>query len=524
MNYLIKNSIIMAFFAVFYMVSCTDHFETLNTPPTSVTDPQPGQVFSHAVRGSVIQSSNDYWKTHTMVYGAWAQQWAVSDRLHSTPYYVPMFDFHDTDWWSWHYQNLKNLEQVKLLLLDSVEGDDAENDPEIRSRLAITNIYQVYIWERLTGLFGDVPFSEAVQGIDLNTTPSYDRQEDIYPELLTILNNNLDRITDGDFTFGQQDFFYNGDLEMWRKFANSLKLRIGMRLKYAAPQLAQEAVTQAMNSQLISGNDESAEIGTTAGGAPAAQVHPLLNIYRSPAGKAIMGETYISTLVDKDDPRLPIIADPTVNSQDNPPLEWRGAPHGMTAQEADDVQNNLNDYSFPSTTGFVSEDVARPVAVLQYPEVAYLQAEAALEGWGADPSEAENFYQNGIRAALSMYPFEFDEATIDAYILEEGQLSGSDEEMLEQIMTQKWLYFIEDGMQAYLDWRRTGYPVLHPGNAPANNNTIPVRAIYHRDEQGLNSSNYNAVIQRQGPDEYGTRMWLVREEIERDSYNSPNRP
>ena len=497
--------LLMVLSAMLIMVSCTDDFEKLNTPPTSVTSIDAGLLLSSVQRNMIYDSSNDYWKTNLMQYGAWTQHWGVPDQNQGSANYEPMQAWYDNDW-NWHFTMLKELSQIEELLINSVEDGNRDN-PEIRSKLAISKIMNVYIAERLTALVGDMPYSETARGLEGNTTPVYDAQENLYPALLDSLDLYIGKLNSNDFTYGSADFFYGGDTDQWVKFGNSLKLRIGMRLKYANPSVAQTAVTEAMNSPLLSNNDDSAVVPTQADGAAAAQVHPVLNIYRTPAGKALIGETLINMLQDKNDPRLTLIAEPTANSKENPPLEYRGLPHGMTSAEYDQIV--VADYSYPSSSIFVNENLARPMKVFMYHEVEFLKAEAALEGWGATPGEAQGFLQNAIQAELSRFPYEVPQGDIDTYIAAEGVLSGTLEEQYEQIMTQKWLSLFDQEMQAYLEWRRSGYPQLDPGNNEGQTNgNIPRRGLYAQEEQSLNRENYEAVIARQGPDELMTRIWI----------------
>ncbi|WP_340105985.1 SusD/RagB family nutrient-binding outer membrane lipoprotein [Rhodohalobacter sp. 8-1] len=501
----IDKVLLMVLSAMLIMVSCTEDFEELNTPPSSVTSIDPGLQLSYVQRGMIYDSENNYWKTNTMQYGAWVQHWGVPDQNQASANYIPMQDWFNSDW-NWHYELLKELSQIETLLLNSVEDRNKDN-PEIRSKLAISKILNVYIAERLTALVGDVPYSEAVTGLSGNTTPVYDPQEELYPALLDTLDLYIGKLNSNDFTYGSADFFYGGDTDQWMKFGNSLKLRIGMRMKYSNPSAAEAAVTDAMNSPLLSSNDDSAVVPTSAGGASDFQVHPILAIFRTLAGKSMLGETLINTLQDKNDPRLTLIAEPTANSKENPPLEYRGLPHGMTPAEYDQIV--VGDYSYPSSSIFVNEDLARPMKVFMYHEVEFLKAEAALEGWGATPAEAQGFLQSAIQAELSRFPYEVPQADIDTYIASEGVLSGTTEEQLEQIMTQKWLALFDQEMQSYIEWRRTGYPLLDPGNNQGvTNGNIPRRGLYAQDEQSLNSENYQAVLTSQGPDELMTRIWI----------------
>src|SRR5690606_29701424 len=121
-----------------------------------------------------------------------------------------------------------------------------------------------------------------------------------------------------------------------------------------------------------------------------------------------------------------------------------------------------------------------PYLIMTYSDLCFYKAEAALLGWaGLSLGDAEQFYQEGIRAAMEVEPYEIPAADIDSYLTREGILSGSEEEQLEQIMNQKWISLFMRHYESYAEWRRTGYPQLTPGpNQGVTEGAIPRRAVY----------------------------------------------
>jgi len=170
-----------------------------------------------------------------------------------------------------------------------------------------------------------------------------------------------------------------------------------------------------------------------------------------------------------------------------------------------------DDYSTASMTTYFNKTLATPIPayVFTYADVCFFKAEAALMGWGATPAEAEKFYQDGIRAAMAMQPYNI--TTIpQAYIDAEFSLAGlTSEKQLEKIMTQKWILLFGRDYEAYAEWRRTGYPVLTPGpNQGSTNGTIPRRAVYSSLEALLNTDNYKAAVSGlSNGDSYLSKVW-----------------
>lgn len=493
--------------------SCTDALEELNEPPTSVTSINPNFVFS------AVQKDDSFYQSGWVLYlqyGCWVQHFGDADRGFTTSHYQSITSY-DNGFFQGNYSLLGELTQIKTDLLAGLE-----DDPEGRTKLAIADIMAIKIWERTTALVGDIPFSEAVQGVeDPNTLPAYDPQSEIYPQLITMLDDAISRITDGDITYGSADFYYGGDLDQWRKFGNSLKLKIGMRMKHANPSLAQQVVTEAMNSDLLASNADNAEVVTFSNNGQGANAHPILSLYRprvgGESGKPFIGEALIETLKAKNDPRLEVIAEPTQTSKDafaesgDPAvLEYTGLMPALSFEQYDNV--SLSDYSYPSFDVMISEEVARPAVTMSYAEISFLKAEAALEGWGATEAQAEQFYQDGIRAALTMnvYGDFISEEQVEAYMTsEEASLTGTQEEKLEKIAVQRWIALFDRTYEAFFEWRRTGYPQLDPGENPGETNgQIPRRGKYSTTEAALNKSNYDAAVSRQGPDTFLNRIWI----------------
>ncbi|GAB3035136.1 SusD/RagB family nutrient-binding outer membrane lipoprotein [Spirosoma pulveris] len=475
---------------------CTDDFEKINTPPTSVTTIDPGLVLSKVQRDAAFSEGFEYPNNQ---FGSWVQQWAGGVLISSSRYVQQA----DTDLWASHYVYLRNISQIRNQLLKGLE-----NDPKGRTKIAIARIVEISIWQRLTDLFGDVPYSQSALGVEnVNNQPVFDTQEAIYKSLITELDAAIAKLTVGDESYGNADFYYKGDVAKWKKYGNSLKLRLGMRIRYANPTLAQKTVTEAMGQPLLESNADNAVIPTY-NDATNANVHPVLNhwLAGSPDLK-YLADTFVNQLVATSDPRLPALVQPTVNSVKAGKPAYKGI--GVALTDALLKTIIKDDYSTASQTTFFNKaySPAIPCAHMTFADVSFYKSEAALEGWGATTDQAEKFYQDGVKAAMAMAPYNV--TAIPATYTELSFMGLTKEQKLEKIGTQKWIQLFGRSYEAFIEWRRMGYPKLTPGpNAGSTNGQIPRRSVYSTQEALLNKANYDAAVARfSSGDSYLSKVW-----------------
>lgn len=481
-------------------LSCTKDFEKLNTSPVSSELLDPGILITGAQKDGGFSQGNE---GVNIQFGSWAQHWASGNvGVAKTSRYIQQ---PDNGTWTSHYSIIRNLAQIRNKLLLG-----KETDPDGRSKLAIARVMEIATWERLTAIYGDIPFSESALSEDkVVPSPKYDEQQKIYSALIDQLDKAIAGITAGDKSYGVADLYFAGDLTKWKKYANSLKLQIGLRIKKANPVLAQKVVTEAMGASLMASNAESAAVQTVT--SLPANYHPTLNQYTAGSPDLqYLAKAFVDKLNALKDPRLTLLVAPTANSVKTVPqvLVYRGLDVALTDNDLAAVVRA--DYSLASLITYFNRSIASPIPVFvfTYADVCFLKAEAALEGWGATPAQAVTFYSDGVKAALAMAPYNI--TTVPAGYLPELNLSGTKNEQLEKIMNQRWISLFARSYDAYLEWRRTGYPVLMPGkNAGTTNGSIPRRSAYPSDEAILNPDNYKAAVSRlTGGDSYTSRTWL----------------
>jgi hypothetical protein len=478
--------------------SCTKDFDKINTPPTSVTVIDPVLIFSRVLRDGTFAEGGELPNNK---FGSWAQHWAGGQVVPVSRY----LESSEDAIWEAHYALIKDLKQI------SFELRGKEADPSGRSKLAIAKIYEISIWQRMTDMFGDIPYSQVTKTTDaVQVTPVFDTQESIYTSLIADLNTAMAQLTDGDESYGTADFFYSGNISRWRKFANSLKLRLGLRIRYANPALARTTVEAAMgqSAQLFAANTDNAAVPTFNNAQPV-NANPMLRQFLTGSSDLrYLAAALVNKLKEYNDPRLPLLAQPTVNSVRAGAPAYVGLGVALTdAQLGQVIRDNYSTASL--STWFSSSFTPIPAYALTYSEVSFFKAEAALLGWGATAADAETFFKAGVAAAFQLPPYSI--TTVPAaYTSSALAFTGlTDAQKMDKIMSQKWIHLFGRNFEAFAEWRRTGYPVLVPGSNPGSTGgVIPRRAIYSTREAQLNNANYQIAVSRlSNGDSFLSKVW-----------------
>ncbi len=300
----------------------------------------------------------------------------------------------------------------------------------------------------------------------------------------------------------------------WKKFGNTLLLRMAMRLTKVDPATAQAWVKK-VAGQTMQSNDDNAIVQHQDGN-NVTQNRDAWSIYGQDSADLKLCSTYINFLKDNNDPRLPVVSW-IFATEDRDPADQVGLPPGFivggTRPQFDITKQpgypalGMEGYSRLSDI-ILNNDA--PDLILTYAESEFLLADAAKR-WGIG-GDAETHYNNGVLAAITQLAAYGDDATIsddDAQAYLDAH-PYNDADGLNQINTQFWASTIMNEYEAWNNWRRTGYPVLTPTNYPGNvtGGTIPRRLEYPPSQKVNNGVNYNAAVARlKGGDQLTSRMW-----------------
>ncbi|HEX6132575.1 MAG TPA: SusD/RagB family nutrient-binding outer membrane lipoprotein [Longimicrobiales bacterium] len=346
-------------------------------------------------------------------------------------------------------------------------------------------IWRSWLFHLVTDLWGDVPYTEALAGRD-NTTPVYDPQATIYAGLLNDLEAGAALLDPAEAGFGDGDILYGDDMVKWERFANSLRMRLAMRMVNSDPATAQAEFVAAYNAGGFQSNADNAMLVWP--GSP--YENPLYENYLGRDDHSMSG-ALVDTLLSLNDPRLELYAEPAAADG-----QYRGHYNGY-----DDPPLPIGNYSRIGDF-WRADGAATPTAIMTYAEVLFLQAEAAQRGWiAANPA---TLYVEAIRASMNQYdawgaPANAPtDAEITAY-LANPEVVYNPLTALDQIHLQLWIALYANANETFSHWRRTGTPQLTPGpDLITQGGVIPIRFSYPGGEQSFNSANLDAAVARQG--------------------------
>ena len=351
-------------------------------------------------------------------------------------------------------------------LMDMKERENKAAASGSQAYVGVSKLLQAHAFSVITDMFGDVPFSEALQG-RTNITPAYDKQENIYPALITMIDEGLTALSVGTETISG-DVVYGGDVAKWKKYGNSLKLRLLNHLSSRQPNAAANFL--ASNPSLIETSVDDAKV---AFGSVAANANP---IYQFDVLSGRSDQAVSSTIVDKmkalSDPRVGVYFEPVANNV----LGLKGQYLG-NAPGNDEEDSKKNRYS---RVGSAYASIKAPVVLLSAAEVNFIKAEVYHR---ASDSRVQAAYQAAITqdfAALGL------SSSAAAYLANANVAYNG---TLQRIMEQKWITMFQASYESWVDWRRTGYPALTPAANNTTSNVIPRNLPYPDVEINSNRAN-----------------------------------
>lgn len=503
--------------AALLLPACESGFEDMQTDPTQAGAMTPDFLFT-TVELATTGTGYMQWRNNLIYPSAMMQQmshtWWSGDKYTENQQWM-------TALWGTYYGQFGKYRAVVPTLQDLITNN--QDNPEMVNKVAAARIMRAFVFHRLTDTYGDVPYFEAGKGyLEGIVQPAFTPQSEIYADMLKELDEAVASFDASKPMYGDADIIYGGDIDKWKKFANSLMLRLGLRLIKVDPSMAQSWVQKAVAGGVMESNDDSAIMlhqNGPSGAFDGLNVNPISSVFA--ADDPMLAETFVKWMQAHGDPRLRVFAatysgaafsaDAELVTDD--PAEQIGYPVGNDAttiqsHPAWDATRQFRVFAQPSR---IIRDLEDPTFYLTYAQVALNLADAAERGLIAGNPAA--YYAEGVRAAMKQVSLYDDggaatisDAEIDAYLAANPFDPAN---ALEQINTQYWAACFLDGMEAWANWRRTGYPVLVPVNWPGNqsNGEIPRRMVYPDQEEQLNAENFNAAVARQGEDVFTTRVW-----------------
>lgn len=530
--------LIVLFITTVFLYSCTGDFEELNTQPdaiiaSNVNASLLGQAFAQAQYFGMKGSAGPFQLYQSLFGDLYAQYFANTQINFDSDRHIQVGGWSNGAWVEFYNTTAP---QVKF-----VEDFSAENSMPIENALA--KIWKVQVYHRITDYWGPIIYSEF--GNQQNTV-AYDTQEEVYRDFFTTLDEAVAvlKANAGGSAFASHDQIFNGSANKWLVFANSLRLRLAMRVKYVDPNLAKQEAEKAVADGVMMSNDDNAMLTTTINSR-----NPYWTI--TDWGEFRMSAAMESVLKGYQDPRIddyfsPVVGvdldeDGTVTAAERDPDGDGSLYEGLRNGHAKvDIVATLNRVHSDMGVQFLNAGrggsaTGGPIRVMSASEVFFLRAEGALENW-AMGGTSEELYNKGIELSLKERAAATD-AEIAAYIASTNtpiptndkwgtpamsdipvafETGGGKERQLEQIITQKWLALYPDGVEAWTEVRRTGYPRLYP-RLNSENSDVPADQIMRRliFVESEYSNNQDAVLAAEqlpeltnkGGNKNSTRLW-----------------
>lgn len=505
--------------AITLLSSCDKGFEEVNTDPINIRNTSADKLLAPALVNSLTAGMlrNRNFNNELMQVTV-----AISDGDATVFRYEYRRTFADYLWNSWYVQ-LNNFKDMYKLA-----GEPATAN---KSYQGISLICQAWLFSNLSDVYGDIPYSQADQGKDGILEPAFDKQKDIYVDLFKKLEEANTLLGSGTAIVPSSDPVFAGNVARWRKLGNSLYLRLLLRTSgkadVAASNIAKikQIAENPTTYPIISNNAESGvlkwsgEIGT------GPYVSPFVNNvraqdYRSPA----IASFFIDNLRNWQDPRISIAtADGWVNNGVNRygiaqgSSGFVGVPSGYTIGAGVTTQAYFySDDQLISNVAAGARSLQQSQLtgiIMQYAEVQFILAEAALKGW-INTGTAETYYNTGIAAEVNYWVPAFPTSITSPVFINYINSADIDwnpalsvDGRMEQIHLQKYYALFCTDLQQWFEYRRTGHPVLPKGPGLRNGGVMPARMTYPVYVQSANPTNYKTAIASQGADEINTNVW-----------------
>ncbi|HUX58913.1 MAG TPA: SusD/RagB family nutrient-binding outer membrane lipoprotein [Bacteroidales bacterium] len=534
MKYILKLTLSTLFIFVMAAGCDTDELHKVNLNPNAVNEINMNYFFTAAELGIASHGSQGDatlfdWRTNVRV-GIYAIQHAASTGSYPGEKY---FDS-DMEALSLPYTlfYMDALKRTAEILTQTGEGGFMEG--RLVNTREASRIIRVFEFHRLTDWFGSVPYSEANKGLEGVFQPKFDKQKDIYVDMLKELDEACAGFNASDFDyagFKAADFIFNGDIAKWKKFGYSLMLRLAMRVSNVDAAMANTYVTKAVAGGTMASNDDNVWVGMALGPSEYTNQNGLSRTFYPGDGSQWATAFLSSTLIDQlkgtdkastadDDPRLTIFTNgPMIWSANNlgvfrdpNPLNWIGLPPGLNGADVNNIfggGNPVNNYDIFCCVNPKMFQDDEPYQIMNAAESEFLKAEALVRGIGSGiTGTAQSHYEAGVKLAMQLYvvydaSLVVTDEQVNTYLT---QYPYNEATALEQIGTQMWLSKYMMWIDLWSDWRRTGFPVLVPTNYPGNatGGTIP-RKLLIPPLEAAGNPNYESGATM--PDRMTTRVW-----------------
>ena len=465
---------------LFLVFSCSKDLENLNKDTKNATVAAGETFFTGAQKNMVDRMASI--NVNTNVWRQFVQQITSTTYNDESNYDIANRRVPDGLWATVYRDVLKDLDESAKVIAATPPIGTAGATMQ-KNQLAIIEVMNVYSYSVLVETFGDVPYTEALDFT--NVLPKYDDGKTVYLALIARLSAAITSMDASGDSFGDADLIYGGDVASWKKFANSLKLRMGLVIIDADPAAGTAAVTQGAAGAFTSNADNA--VFNYLNSTP--NTNPMwVDLVQSGRLDFIVAKPFVDKMNALNDPRRTVFFD------DNVATGYVGAVYGLNSSYAN--FSHIGDMFYVSTL---------PHVLLDYSNVKFMLAEAAERGIAGFTNPASH-YASAITASFDYYEV----PGAAAYLLQPSVAYATATGTWKQkIGTQKWIALYNQGFNAWTEFRRLDYPALvAPATASANaDGVVPRRFTYPIGEQTLNPASYTAAASAIGGDKLATKLF-----------------
>ncbi|MGB3065197.1 SusD/RagB family nutrient-binding outer membrane lipoprotein [Sphingobacterium thalpophilum] len=512
-----------------FMMSCTKDLAEINTNPNSPEEVPSYTVFNGANRYLMNYTRDGWWMARMSM--PWMQYSSQNNYVEEDKYQYR--DNQTTNGWIYLYRSANSFKDIILMCENPETSSRTSAYGNLDNQIAAARIMLAYTFDNLVTHFGPVPYWSYGQrenpnfqalNVEEYPLPAYASEEEIYKDLLKELKEAAAQLKTNESGFNKGDNIYDGDASKWKKFANSLRLRIANRIKKVYPAATQE-IQDAIKSGVFTSNNDNA---IHAFGATNVEGNPLWQTFYAgtPRTDFWPARSFVQLLKGETanfgfDPRLYKIAAPkgltfaaynsTGYSDSKDLADYIGVPVALPRVETY--------YQAATNINFFSKEIlsaTRGEVLMEYAEVEFILSEN--NGWSKD------HYTKGVRANMERLGVpETDIATFISKLPEANERN---------VLTQKYVTLFYNPDEGWNEYRRTGYPdtqvLLMPGETatrPHDGTTyvftplqsgnvvakdLPARVRYPVTQQTLNGENWKKAVSILGADEIDKKLWFAK--------------
>jgi len=461
------------------LVSCQsdDQYENKNRDPKNPTDVSAEFLYNSATKSLFDQMTST--NVNTNIFRMLGQHWTETTYVDEANYDFNTRNIPQNHWSEIYRDVLLDLKTAKAY----TDADSELSAATKKTKNAQIEILAVYAWAQMVETFGDIPYSQA---LDSKTyiLPKYDDAATIYGDLITRLTVAIPNVTNAGF--GAADKIYDGDATKWKKFGNSLLLRMGLRVA-DVPTLAAKstaAIKAAVSGGVFTSNADNASLSYAS---TTPNTNPVwVDLVQSGRSDFVVANTLVDKMNALNDPRRTAYFDENLGTG-----VFKGGPYGDN--------NSFSAYTHVSARII---DPTNAASLMDYSEVCFYLADAAERSISGTPATAASFYDKGVTASFDYWGT----PNVAAYLLNPAvNYATAAGTWKVKIGTQLWLAMYNRGYEAWTAWRTYDFPGF---NLPAvSEDPVPTRYTYPINEQNLNKANYTAASTAIGGDKQTTKVF-----------------